>query len=48
MRSINIDRCLTIIDRINSILLKYNVKGTLNIPYYDESTTAINVAFASA
>lgn len=26
---------------------KYNVKGTLNIPYYDESTTAINVAFAS-
>jgi HK97 family phage major capsid protein len=25
---------------------KYNVKGTLEIPYYDESSTAITVAFA--
>jgi HK97 family phage major capsid protein len=24
---------------------KYNVKGTLTIPYYDESTTAINVGY---
>lgn len=26
---------------------KYNVKGTLEIPYYDDSTTAITVAYAS-
>ena len=26
---------------------KYNVKGTLEIPYYDESTTSINVAYAT-
>ena len=26
---------------------KYNVKGKLEIPYYDESTTAINVAYAT-
>ena len=26
---------------------KYNVKGKLSIPYYDEGTTAITVAFAS-
>lgn len=26
---------------------KYNVKGKLEIPYYDESTTSINVAYAT-
>ena len=26
---------------------KYNVRGTLEIPYYDESTTSINVAYAT-
>lgn len=40
MRSININRCLTIIDRINSILLKYsNIKATYYLKHSNRTKT---------
>lgn len=35
------------ISPIYSLATKYNVKGTLSIPYYDESTSLINTAYAT-
>lgn len=44
------DRIIRKVYDISPILqrsTKYNVKGTLDLPYYDESTQAITVAFAT-